>query len=48
MFASLPAECELPGMSCSTAGGSWWPLIVAGGVLVWWLGFRFGRFGGRR
>jgi len=37
MIANVPAECDLPGMSCA-GGGSWWPfiigtIIVAG--LVW-------------
>ena len=45
--ASLPAECDLPGMSCSTAGGTWWPVIVAAVLLAGWIGYRFGRFGGR-
>jgi len=27
----MPAECDLPGMSCA-GGGSWWPLII--GVIV--------------
>jgi hypothetical protein len=30
MAANLPAECDLPGMSCSSGGGTWWVLVPLG------------------
>ena len=30
MVANLPAECELPGMTCSDSGGTWWILVPLG------------------
>lgn len=32
----MPAECDLPGMSCSAGGGSWL-VVVVGLVAVAWL-----------
>lgn len=40
MIGALPAECDLPGMSCGASGGSWLPLIV--GVLVLGVAWRRG------
>jgi len=33
--AAVDMACDLPGVTCSTSGGSWW-LLGAGVVLVWW------------
>lgn len=33
--AVLPAECDLPGVSCGAGGGSWWPLVLGVLVLGW-------------
>jgi hypothetical protein len=41
--ANLPAECDLAGMSCSSGGGTWWPVIIGAVLLAGWIGFRFGR-----
>lgn len=48
MIAALPAECDLPGMSCGANGGSWLPLIIGAVGFAFYLGYRFGRFGGGR
>lgn len=32
----MPAECDLPGMSCSSGGGSWF-LVIVGVLAVAWM-----------
>lgn len=38
---SLPAECDLPGVTCGAGGGSWWPLLIGVAVMLvaWRRGF---------
>lgn len=40
MVANLPAECELPGMTCSDSGGTWW-ILVPLGLLAIVAGYRW-------
>ena len=40
--ASVDMGCDLPGVTCSAGGGSWWLFALGLAVLVWllWREFR--------